>query len=241
MRMLWLFLVVFAVPAAQAAFRCVDEKGVTHIGDTPPAGCAKVPMYEISRTGTVLRKIDPTPTPEELKKKLEEQARIREEEKLRSEQKRRDWALLSTYASERDIDMSRDTSIEPVNGRIRSARERIVAVEKRQQELEDEMEFYKAGKSKSTKVREAPPQLVADLERNRAEHAALAKSIAGYEREIVELKAKFDVDKRRWSALKKGQLQPGMLGGPGAVDPRTLDEKPPEPAKPTEAKAAAKK
>lgn len=236
MRMLWILIAALAAPWAQAAYRCVDEKGITHIGDTPPIACSKVPMYEIGRTGAVLRKIDPTPTPEELKRRLEEQARLKEEEKARAEQKRKDWALLSTYASERDFEMSRDHSLEPINGRIKIAKERIVAVDKRQQELEDEMEFYKAGKSKASKVREAPPQLVQDLERNRAERATLVKSIAASEKEIEEVKARFETDKRRWMALKRGTLQPGMLAGPGVVDAKALEAKAPEAAKPTEAK-----
>ena len=34
------------------------------------------------------------------------------------------------------------------------------------------------------------------------EKAALEKSIAGYEKEIEQLKAKYDLDKKRWLALK---------------------------------------
>ena len=48
------------VPLASAVYRCVDERGLTLFGDTPPAGCANVPMYEMTRTGKVLRRIDPS-------------------------------------------------------------------------------------------------------------------------------------------------------------------------------------
>jgi len=70
-----LILALLLAPAANAAYKCKDEKGVTHIGDTPPAGCANVVMYEVSRSGTILRKIDPTPTGEQLRAKVEEEAR----------------------------------------------------------------------------------------------------------------------------------------------------------------------
>jgi hypothetical protein len=35
-------LALLYAPFAGAAYKCTDEKGVTHIGDTPPAGCATV-------------------------------------------------------------------------------------------------------------------------------------------------------------------------------------------------------
>jgi len=52
---------LLAAPIAGAAYKCVNEKGITLIGDTPPEGCEHVEMYEMSATGHVIRKIDPTP------------------------------------------------------------------------------------------------------------------------------------------------------------------------------------
>ena len=225
MKKLLFLLVALAASDALAAFRCVDEKGITHIGDTPPAACSKVPMFEISRSGSVLRKIDPTPSAEEVKLREAEAADRKEREKAAAEQRRKDMALLSTYSTPAEFDMARERNIEPVQGRIKSAQERIAAVEKRAQELADEMEFYKAGKSKAAKkqeVREVPSQLSADHDRVMAEKAALTKGISGYEREIVEIQRKFDADKRRWVELKNN---PGLLkgdatassGAPGAL------------------------
>ncbi len=39
-----LILAMLAAPAAQAAYKCTDKSGRTHIGDTPPAQCAEVTM-----------------------------------------------------------------------------------------------------------------------------------------------------------------------------------------------------
>ncbi len=30
---------------------CKDEKGITHVGNTPPAACANVVLYVVSRVG----------------------------------------------------------------------------------------------------------------------------------------------------------------------------------------------
>jgi len=202
MKKLLLLLAVLYVPAAGAAYKCVDEKGVTHIGDTPPAGCANVMMYEISRSGAVINRIEPTPTPEQLKTKLEEEARKKEADKRDAEQKRKDLALLSSYSNEREFDVARDRNLEPLKGRIYNSRDRIKVVDKRMKELDDESEFYKAGKSKTAKTREVPLPIVSEIQRLRAEKDLLEKSIAGNEREIEGLKAKFDTDKKRWMDLK---------------------------------------
>jgi hypothetical protein len=195
-------LAALYVPAAAAAYKCVDEKGVTHIGDTPPAGCATVMMYEISPSGAVIRNIEPTPTPEQLKAKLEEEARKKEADKLAADQKRKDLALLSSYSNEKEFDVARDRNVEPLNGRIYNSKDRIKAIDKRLKELDDESEFYKAGKSKTAKTREVPPPVVAELQRLHAEKDLLEKSIAGNEKEIEALKVKFDTDKKRWLDLK---------------------------------------
>jgi hypothetical protein len=198
-----LILALLLSSAAQAAYRCKDEKGLTHIGDTPPAQCANVVMYEVTSSGTVIRKIDPSLTGDQIRAKQEEAARQKEEAKAAAEQRRKDMALLATYSSEKDIDTSRDLNLKPIEGRIKSARDRTVAVDKRQKELEDEMEFYKAGKGKSGKGKEPPAQLTADLERVKHEKAALAKSIADYGKEMDDVRARYDGDKKRWVELKQ--------------------------------------
>ena len=59
---------------------------------------------------------------------------------------------------EREFDVVRDRNIEPLVGRIKSNQDRVKEVEKHITELENEMEFYKAGKSgKSGKATEPPP------------------------------------------------------------------------------------
>jgi len=197
-----LLVAALYVPAAGAAYKCVDEKGVTHIGDTPPAACANVMLYEVSRSGAVVNKIEPTPTPEQLKAKLEEEARRKEAEKAFAEQKRKDLALLSSYSNEKEFDVARDRNIEPLNGRIYNSRDRLKVLDKRMKEIDDEMEFYKAGKSKAAKAREAPVPLVHEQQRVKTEKEALEKSIVANEKEIESLKVKFDTDKKRWMDLK---------------------------------------
>ena len=196
-------LVVIAaswVPVAGAAFKCTDAKGITHIGDTPPAGCKEVMMYEVTPSGKVLREIEPTLTPEQAKARAAELEKKKAADAVLAEQKRKDLALLSTYATEKEFDVARDRNIEPLKGRIASTQERIKAADEKQKKIEEQMEFYKAGKSK--KGGEMPANLSDDLKRTQAEKVSLQTAITGYEKEIKEIEAKFDVDKKRWLDLK---------------------------------------
>lgn len=221
MKKLCLLIAIAFAPAAGAAYKCVDERGLTHVGDTPPSGCAKVMMYEVTRSGKVIREIPPTMTEEQIKALREAERVKKEADKVAAIQKRKDMALLATYSSEAEFDIVRDRTIEPINGRIKIAQARIGEVDKRMKKVEEEMEFYKAGKAKgSKKTVEAPPMLVSEQERLTAERATLEKNIAGYQREIAELREKFDHDKERWVAIKAGGANaaaPGAKSVPAAA------------------------
>jgi chromosome segregation ATPase len=209
-RSLGIALSLLFAGSAGAVYKCVDEKGVTRIGDTPPEQCANVVMFEVSTSGTVLRRIDPSLTPDQVKARAEEAERRKEADKVANELRRKDLALLATYSSESEFDTVLARTIEPINGRIKSANDRLAAIEKRQKELDEEMEFYKAGKSKHKKegqkaAPEAPPMLVGELGRLKHEREVLNKSLAAHDKEIAALRAKFDIDKKRWIALKSGR------------------------------------
>jgi hypothetical protein len=195
-------LIALAVSTqAGAAYRCVDEKGRTHVGDTPPPGCANVAMEEVTRGGIVIRTIQPSITEEQAKARLEAEEKQRQADKAVAEQKRKDMALLATYSTEKEFDVARDRNIEPVAARIKQSEERLKEIDKRQATVQDEMEFYKAGKKKATR-NEMPVGLTSELARLEEEKKVIQKGIGGYEKEIGELRAKYDADKKRWMALK---------------------------------------
>ena len=203
MKRLAILVALVVSTQAGAAFRCVDEKGRTHVGDTPPPGCANVPMQEFTRGGTVLRTIQPSVTEEQAKARAEAEEKQRQADKLVAEQKRKDMALLATYSSEKEFDVARDRNIEPLTARIKQSEERLKEIEKRQATIQDEMEFYKAGKKKTIDKKDVmPPGLTAELARLDEEKKSIAKAITGYEKEIGDLKSKYDNDKKRWLDLK---------------------------------------
>ena len=193
---------------ASALFRCKDEKGLTHIGNVPPPECANVPVYEVTSTGTVLRKIEPTPTPEQLKAKQAEEAKAKEAARIETEKKRKDQILLTTYTSEAEIDRARDNALQSLAKAQESNAARMKAVDKRQKELEDELEFYKAGTSKgktAAKGREPPAQLTSDIASLKKERTVLEEANARTEKEMQAIRDRFAADKARWNELRQGK------------------------------------
>jgi len=219
-RILGLLLALY-VPAASAVFKCTDEKGVTLFGDTPPPGCGNVPIYEIAPSGHVIRRIDPTPTAEQVKERAAEEARAKKAALAAAEQKRKDLALLNSYSSAEEFDVARERNVEPVNGRIASAQDRMRELDKREEEINLQIASMKeAAKSKKggDEDFEPPGWLSANLERVHKERANLTTGIARYRKEIAELRAKYDNDKQRWITLKANK---GLLDAQDATAPDT--------------------
>jgi hypothetical protein len=218
-RILGLMLALY-VPAASAVFKCTDEKGITLFGDTPPPGCGgNAPIYEIGPGGHVIRRIDPTPTPEQVKERAAEEARAKKAALAAAEQKRRDLALLNSYGSAQEFDVARERNIEPVTGRIVSAEERMRELDKREEEINTTLERLKENaKSKKGEDEpfEPPAWLVSNLDRLKKERTNLIAGIARYHKEVEELRAKYDGDKARWIVLKASK---GALEADGGADP----------------------
>jgi hypothetical protein len=201
-----LIAAMLAPLTASALFRCKDEKGFTHIGSVPPPECANVPIFEVTSTGTVLRKIEPTPTPEQLKAKQAEEAKAKEAARLETDKKRKDQILLTTYTSEAEFDRARDNALQSLAKTLEANATRMKAVDKRQKELEDELEFYKAGTGKGkagTKGREPPAQLTSDIAGLKKERTVLEEANARTEKEMQAVRDRFEADKARWNELRQ--------------------------------------
>ncbi len=209
---LWL---VMTTPA-HAVFKCTDEKGVTHYGDTMPPQCAKKPIVELSGQGSVVRKIAAPLTAEQLQA-LEDDKAIKKQIAVKvAAQKLQDNAVLSTYGSERDFDATRDKEIKALDARRTTVTSRIGEVEKRLLKLNNEMEFYTAGKNKTSKASNPPPQLAQDQKRAATELETLQAEIAKMDGTKAEIVARFETQRTRWKLLKGG-MPAGTLPEDSAV------------------------
>src|SRR6476620_1694481 len=142
MKSLLLCLLAAAAFPATAAFKCTDSKGVAHYEDVPPAACNDVTITEVSRSGTVIRKIEPQ------KAAPAAAPAAKESDRAAIDRQRRDRTLLDTYTNEVEIDRSRDRSLELVKARKQSAESQLELVKKRAKAVE-------ANKGSSQSDREA--------------------------------------------------------------------------------------
>ena len=186
------FAAACAVPAL-GAFKCTDEKGRSHFGETPPEACANVVTYETSRSGTVIRKIEPSGANAAARDSKEKSA---EAEKSIAEQKRRDKALLDSYSSEREINAMRDRNVDLLKTRLEAARGVLHKAEAREQQVQKMVDATRGN---------PPAPLAADLERLKKERATAATSVERLEKDLEATQAKFAADTKRWLELRAGK------------------------------------
>lgn len=216
-----------AASAQSTLFRCVDEKGVTHYGETMPAACAKKDVTELSKQGRTLRKLDAPLTPEQQKAKVEADAKQRENDKKVAQQKQKDLALLGTYGAEREIDLIRDKDVLQLDQRKRFLDARIADVEARLEKVTNQMEFYIAGRRKPAKEKDAkeakttepqvPAQLQADFDRVTNDRTNLQQEIARLEVDRRAVVARYETEKDRFRRLKGGMRVGTVLDEQGNV------------------------
>ena len=211
-------MVTLAAPLpALAVFKCVDERGLTHYGDTVPPQCARRDVIEYSSNGDVVQRISAPLTGEQAKTRDEIRAKHSEEQRKVNDQRARDLALMGTYGSEREFDISRDAIIVELIARKATLATRVGEVEKLLEKYSDEMEFYQAGKGKNAKAKEPPPQLTQDVARSKADIVGLNRAMERIDEDKDAVTSRFDTEKARWKRLKAGMMPGTILDKQGNV------------------------
>jgi len=185
-----------AVGAAKI-FKWVDEKGVTHYGETIPPEYKDQASTEMSKHGITVRKIDAAVTGNDQKKAAEEKSIKEREEKQRAfEQRRRDLALMNTYTSAREIDEHRERTLQlpmqtlkGLEPRLKKAQEHLASLQAQAAAL--------AEKGKSTET------LDQDIADQKLEVYSLKADMERGQAQIEAIKTKFDADKKRFLELSQ--------------------------------------
>lgn len=176
-----------------------DKSGrIIGCGDSIPLEYQDSATSELDKRG-ITRKTTET-AEEEARRKVQEEALAKqkaEEKKRLAEQKRKDMALLNTYANENEIDQRRDREVQEVDrllnqfgglhkaaaARHANASSRLAAAEK-------------AGK---------PSEVIKDeVARAEAEKGKLERGIAAKEQEKEEIRARYAETKQRYMDLRSG-------------------------------------
>jgi len=99
----------FALPAQSAMYKWVDENGNVGYGDSVPPKYVNKVTERSSRSGSI--KWDRAIAAADTRVSEQESEKQRNESKGQQERKRLDTALLSTYASETEIDLAREREL----------------------------------------------------------------------------------------------------------------------------------
>jgi hypothetical protein len=184
-----------AVPASaqQRMYKCKDDKGKTYYTQTPPAECQGKEMDEMSKQGTIVKKREAALTPEQIAAREAEDKRKKEEDLAAKEEKRKNQALLNTYASEKDIEDGRERALKQAEDATKETEKHVAEAQKRAQTLATEKEFYLK--------KPMPKKLQDDIKNNEIDLKGYQEALAAKKKELGEINAKYDADKRRYLEL----------------------------------------
>jgi hypothetical protein len=181
---------------AQRLYRWVDEKGNVTYTDKMPVESAGRPADILNKQGTMLKRQEGALTPEQAEERERQQKKSQEEELAAREERRKNIALINTYASEQDIDESRERALTEANEAIQAIDGRIAEAKKRQLDYDREKEFYQK--------KSMPQKLQTDIRNNELLIKNQTELLEAKKKEIGTINAKYDADKRRYIELTKG-------------------------------------
>ena len=197
----------------------MDEQGVVHYTDKMPPEAINKGSVELNKQGVQIKKTDPALTPEQRRAREAEEERARVAAKAREEIQRKDRALLQSYTSESEIDLSKKRALGTIDGQMQSAQAYIATLTKRKEEI-------------ATRVaalgNKAPPQ---SLEREVAnvneELEKQAELVAAKRKEMVAVTARYDADKQRWRELRAiAETEAASTAAVGATPSNGANAKP---------------
>lgn len=186
---------LLASPVQAKIYKWVDDKGVTHFGDSIPPQYADRPRSELNDDGQVIKKISGPLTPEQLKAKQAEEAQQKQAQQAAADQKRHDQALLNTYSNAQEIDLTRDRNLQQVDLAIGSIQTRIKSVQMR---LDD----YNKQASRFTQAHKpVPADLQTDLKDTQTEMQNLQIMLKQKTKDKEDIRSRYAKDKQRYLEL----------------------------------------
>jgi len=189
--------VLAALPLAGHAdsYRCIAKDGKRYYGSLIPAECTGRPVELLNAQGLVVKRIDPEGAEKERLAKEATEARKREEEAAAKESARRNQALLATYTSEKDIDDARARALAENTKATQQVTSRIEELRKQQAGFQKQADQLKG--------KDLPEGLQHDLKTVEADLQALLQLLEVKKREADTINARYDDDKKRYSALSR--------------------------------------
>jgi len=183
--------IVFSLSAEAKLYKWVDEKGVTHYGETIPPEYANSEKMKLEK-GQVEKlnkqRAEDKGAPVAISKTPDSQATI--------DAKRHDNALLNTYSNEKEIDLARDRNLTQVDARIGSYTTLLKSAQESLVQLQQESD------ARTKQNRKIPQSLADDLTETEARVAKLQRDLDTSQKESAAVKLRYEADKQRYRELK---------------------------------------
>jgi chromosome segregation ATPase len=215
-------LVLAASVAHAATYKWVDDQGVVHYTDKMPPEAINKGSIELNKQGVPIKKNDPALTPEQRRTREAEEERARQVAKAREEIQRKDRALMQSYTTEDEIDLSKKRALGTIDGQIQSAQAYVVSLNKRKNEIE--------GRVAALNGKPPPPALEREIVNVNEELEKQAELIATKRKEASIVTARYDADKQRWRELRSiaeaeaeaANAAPAKGAAPPGVNPAAI-------------------
>jgi hypothetical protein len=176
-----------------STYKWVDEQGVVHYSDKAPADVPSKGESVLDKQGRELKKIDPPPTPAQMKAKVEEDDRQKALAKAKDDQARKDKALLQSYTTEDEIDIARTRAMSTIESQIKSAQAYSADLTSRQQSIAKQKTKYSG--------QPIPAELDHESAAVDSELSRQLVLIRQKQEELNLTTAKYDTIKQRWHEI----------------------------------------
>jgi len=210
-RLLLLLPLLVAAASSQAAsefYCCQDSNGRRICSDMLPDQCRGRPYKVLDSGGNIMREVGPPPTAEERQAQVAENLRKKQQDEAAREQYRKDQALLDTYATPQDIDLSQRKAENDVNLAIAATQTKITEVMNKRRKLLEEAEFYRK--------KALPPELAKDLRTVEHEIKVEQELLDVKKHDFELIRTKYDADRQRYQELTRRRPAPPSGGATDA-------------------------
>ncbi len=188
-------LAAFSAQAAGTFYCCPDANGRRTCGDTLPDVCRGKAYRIIDGAGNVIKDVSAPLTPEQKAEAALLEKQRQEQDALAREQRRKDQALLDTYSSVKDIDVSQQQAETDLQRAIDTANAQIDVIKEQRKKFERESEFYKKGSM--------PAEISKGLREADYNIKLLEETREIKRRDYQTVKAKYDSDRKRYLEIIK--------------------------------------
>ena len=186
--------------STSTSYRCTGSDGKKYYGSTIPRPCIGQPVEQLNAQGMVIKRIDAAASAADREKKAAEEEERKKREAISKEEGRRNRALLATYTSEKEIDSARARALKDNEAAVKDIEKRIGGLKTKLAEQKKELQFYE-GKNKP------PAKLSQDIQSTEYDIKAQEHLLAAKQKEVEQINARFDDDKKRYQELTKGSAK----------------------------------